>query len=110
MKGKRADNVDTYEQSWARQERREYARFKAQWYASPEYKRFKRNQRRRRWPLASPDVVRFFCWWIGFLQGGKPKHAARRCTKRLGSRLCWNWRVGGTDRCHRHQRENSPLE
>jgi len=36
--------------------------------------------------------------------GGRPPQA-RRCTKRLGTRLCWNWRVNGTTRCHRHPQE-----
>jgi hypothetical protein len=45
-------------------------------------------------------------WMHGLLAGiqlgGRPK--ARRCTKRLGTRYCWNWQVLGTDRCARHGR------
>jgi hypothetical protein len=44
------------------------------------------------------------CAWIGREQGGRPPQA-RRCTKRLGSRFCWNWRAPGTDRCYRHGRQ-----
>ena len=44
------------------------------------------------------------CVYMGKWLGGRARKA-RRCTKRLGSRLCWNWRVWGTDRCYRHRRE-----
>jgi hypothetical protein len=44
------------------------------------------------------------CAWIGREQGGRPPRA-RRCTKRLGTRMCWNWQAMGTDRCSRHRRK-----
>ena len=37
--------------------------------------------------------------WLG---GRPPK--SRRCTKRLGTRLCWNWRESEMDRCRLHVR------
>lgn len=45
-------------------------------------------------------------WWRaleGALLGGKAR-GKRRCTKRLNTRQCGNWRVRGTTRCHRHQK------
>src|SRR5262245_52110084 len=93
------------ERTLRRREARAWAEYKARLYASPGYRRFKRNEKRRRWPLASPAELRFFCWLAGVQKGGKPKHAGQRCTKRLGRRLCGNWRIGGTDRCHRHPRK-----
>lgn len=50
-----------------------------------------------------PALLRLICMAAGIREGGRPPKA-RRCTKRLGSRHCWNWRVAGTDRCHRHGR------
>ena len=41
--------------------------------------------------------------WAGRCRGGRPPKE-RRCTKRIGSRLCWNWREEGCDRCWRHRR------
>lgn len=35
--------------------------------------------------------------------GGRPPRR-RRCSKRLGSRFCWNWSAAGTDRCRLHPR------
>jgi len=43
------------------------------------------------------------CVNAGLRFGGRPPKA-RRCRKRLGSRLCWNWRAPGTDRCSQHRR------
>lgn len=66
-----------------------------------------RRRPRRRWPhLARPEDERLrslLCAWIGRERGGRPPRE-RRCTKRLGSRLCWNWRIPGADRCWRHPR------
>jgi hypothetical protein len=53
--------------------------------------------------------IREYCVWAGRVLGGRPAEE-RRCTKRLGTRRCWNWRVKGTDRCHLHQRGLSPGE
>jgi hypothetical protein len=63
-----------------------------------------RRLRRRRMPWANASELWFRCWLAGGLEGGRPKDVSHRCTKRLGSRLCWNWRAAGSDRCWRHQR------
>ena len=44
------------------------------------------------------------CVNAGIRLGGRPARA-RRCTKRLKGRFCWNWRSPGSDRCDRHRRE-----
>jgi hypothetical protein len=53
-----------------------------------------------------PALLRMNCIAAGIARGGRPRRAqrARRCTKRLGTRYCWNWQVRGTDRCYRHGR------
>lgn len=53
-------------------------------------------------PNLSDDWIQMACAMAGRELGGRPSRE-RRCTKRLGTRYCWNWRVGGTDRCHLHQ-------
>lgn len=75
----------------------------AEYRATPEYRRRERNRKRRRWPDASPWMVDFLCSTEGRDKGGRPP-AARRCTRRVGSRFCWNWSLRGTDRCWRHER------
>jgi len=70
-------------------------------HSDPDWLRELRNRKRRRHLYAS------FAWMASFVAGhklgGRPPKA-RRCTKRLGTRLCWNWRADGTDRCRLHQR------
>ncbi len=74
-------------------------------HRTPEWRRWWRNRRRRRWPRLSLEAVRVFCMLDGYDKGGRPPRA-RRCTKRLGSRFCWNWREPETDRCWRHARRS----
>jgi hypothetical protein len=50
-----------------------------------------------------PTLAYMHCVYMGIRFGGRARKA-RRCTKRLGSRLCWNWRAPGIDRCVRHRR------
>jgi hypothetical protein len=44
------------------------------------------------------------CVSAGIRLGGRPPWA-RRCSKRLGTRYCWNWRAPASDRCYRHARQ-----
>jgi len=72
----------------------------------------RRKAKRRRWPDLHPEnfggdrgPLEWWCGWVGAVEGGAgrpPKE--RRCSKRLGTRLCRNWRRGDSDRCWRHQR------
>jgi hypothetical protein len=88
-----------------RTERRWGALLSLRMLASPalqEMLRARRHKlRRRKWPIGvgrhvvAPDLGREL--------GGRPP-PERRCTKRLGSKLCWNWRDVGLDRCRRHPR------
>lgn len=50
-----------------------------------------------------PALLRMWCMASGIRFGGRPPKV-RRCTKRLGSRFCWNWRLPDTDRCALHAR------
>lgn len=52
-----------------------------------------------------PPALRAYCAAQGRAKGGRPT-LDRRCTKRLGTRFCWLWRTGETDRCLRHQRDS----
>jgi hypothetical protein len=95
--------------SQKRSERRRRQRARERWQASPDcqtLRRAIRRQRRRQQypPVLWPFVYLVLCPHWGRTLGGRPRKA-RRCTKRLGTRYCWNWRVGGTTRCHRHQHE-----
>ena len=64
----------------------------------------RRQRYLRRHPYAGqPTLAYMHCVYMGIRLGGRARKA-RRCTKRLGTKLCWNWRVGGTHRCHRHGR------
>lgn len=67
----------------------------------------------RPWHFGPPDqraaALTRYCRTKGRELGGRPP-AARRCTKRLPpgtGRQCWNWHVGGTDRCWRHPRQGA---
>ena len=82
--------------------RAELAETLAEIERSPEAKRRRRNERRRRWPPYPQPLFDRFCAAEGREKGGRPPRE-RRCTKRLGSRLCWGWRRPGSDRCWRHQ-------
>jgi hypothetical protein len=64
----------------------------------------RRQRYRAKHPYAGqPGLIYMRCVYMGSRFGGRARKA-RRCTKRLGTRLCWNWRVLGTDRCYRHRR------
>jgi|SRR5215468_1807539 len=76
----------------------------AAWHRTTEWRRWWRNRQRRRWPGWPPEVVRLFCIADGMNLGGRPARS-RRCTKRRGSRVCWNWREPRADRCWRHARQ-----
>lgn len=90
-----------------RTERRQAQRRWEGFYAGPEaqavLREIRRKRERRRWPGAPLLLVDFLCGKEGREKGGRPP-AERRCTKRLGSRLCWNWRTADGDRCHLHPR------
>jgi hypothetical protein len=68
----------------------------------------RRARYQRRHPFSGQSasirgLLYMHCVYMGIRFGGRARKA-RRCTKQLGSRLCWNWRVSGTDRCYRHGR------
>ena len=73
-------------------------------------RRYRRKVRRLRWPSVHPTLMggdrgplQWLCGIAGRRHGGRPP-PEQRCTKRLGTRFCWNWRSEGTDRCWRHPR------
>jgi hypothetical protein len=98
-----------------RMERRRLQQMR-EWYTNlPEYQALRREIARRqryrqRHPYSGQHVgvrglLYMHCVTAGIERGGRPP-MARRCLKRLGSRLCWNWRVPGTDRCYRHHQRH----
>lgn len=93
------------EESHKRMARRFRQRFDKSVDASPAFQQQMRDRerRRRRHPYCvhTPGYVRALCVQWGRELGGRPPRV-RRCTKRLGTRYCWNWRVEGTTRCYRH--------
>jgi hypothetical protein len=99
------------EESEKRMERRRHQRWWERLNRDPEIiairRELARRQRyRQRHPFSGqhPGVrglLWLHCVHAGIRLGGRPPKA-RRCSKRLGSRLCWNWRVPGADRCYRH--------
>jgi hypothetical protein len=102
-------------ESEQRMARRRFRKAWEQWLAQPEVQAFRRALRarqryRQRHPYAGyPGLLFLRCVSAGIEQGGRPPKA-RRCRKRLGSRLCWNWRAPGVDRCHRHIRQVRGVE
>jgi hypothetical protein len=94
-----------------RRTRRFHQRFRETVEASPGFQaavRARLRHRRRHPYAAAPSrYLRALCVQWGRELGGRPYTKAYRCTKRLGTRLCWNWRVEGTTRCYRHQQEVS---
>ena len=71
----------------------------------------RRQRYRRRHPFSGSEhdpglrgLLFMRCVYMGITLGGRPPKT-RRCTKRLGTRYCWNWRAPGTDRCLRHGRQ-----
>jgi hypothetical protein len=95
-----------------RSQHRHYNEAMAEFRSRPDVqailREIRRKQKRRKWPGLRLHTEGDW-WWLGFLcgmkgreLGGRPP-ADRRCTKRLGSRLCWNWREGKTDRCLLHR-------
>ena len=103
------------EESRKRSDRRRHQRVIAEWHASPEYQAMKRDLlAQRRYRLRHPytgyqhssvqrGLLLLRCISAGVTLGGRPPKA-QRCTRRLGSRFCWGWRVQDTDRCYRHPR------
>jgi hypothetical protein len=68
-----------------------------------------RQKYRQRHPFSGQHPGLHGLLWLhcvnaGIRLGGQPPRA-RRCTKRLKGRYCWNWRAPGTDRCSRHGRQ-----
>jgi hypothetical protein len=105
-------------ESQKRMERRRRQRRWEQFNREPEVialrREIARRQRyRQRHPYSgnTPGVrglLLIRCISAGIQLGGRPP-LARRCTKRLGSRFCWNWRAAESDRCYRHGRmERTP--
>jgi hypothetical protein len=97
-------------ESRQRMERRRRQQWLERWRADPEVVALRRQieaQRRyrQRHPFSGrhPGLLRMHCIVAGIQQGGRPPKV-RRCSKRLESRLCWNWRAPGSDRCSRHGR------
>ena len=87
-------------ESEKRMERRRTQRDWEQFNADPEIIALRRyiavRQRyQARHPYSGlPSLVRMICMASGIREGGRPPKA-RRCTKRLRSRFCWNWRAPG---------------
>jgi hypothetical protein len=107
------------EESRKRCERRRHQRWRERWMADPEIQVLRRvlearRRYRQRHPFTGyaerPEVrghMLMHCISAGVIRGGRPPQA-RRCTKRLGTRYCWNWQARGADRCHLHPRTNPP--
>jgi hypothetical protein len=97
-------------ESQKRMERRRVQRWWEELNRTPEVIALRREMARRQRYLArhpyagQPTLAYMHCAYMGIRFGGRARKA-RRCTKRLGSRLCWNWRAPGTDRCVRHGRK-----
>jgi hypothetical protein len=108
-----ADTMATLE-SQKRSERRRHQRWWEELNRQPEVIALRREiarraRSRRRHPFAGqtasqPGPLWLYCLIAGMHEGGRA-WKGRRCTKRLGTRMCWNWRQSSSDRCHRHQRE-----
>jgi hypothetical protein len=100
-------------ESQKRSERRRRQRRWEQFNREPEVivlrREMARRQRyRQRHPYSGEHpglrgLLYLHCVYAGIRLGGRPPRA-RRCTKRLGSRLCWGWREADSDRCYRHRR------
>jgi hypothetical protein len=109
----RRKKADTLMATWESEqwmERRRRQKYVERLYADPEIIALRRElgarlryEARHPWRWF-PHLLRMYCIGIGINEGGRPPQA-RRCTKRLGSRRCWNWRASGTDRCYRHGRQ-----
>jgi hypothetical protein len=101
------------EESQKRMERRRLQRWRERLNRDPEVVALRRaiaaRQRyRKKHPFSGQHpslrgLLWLHCVHAGIRLGGRPARA-RRCTKRLKGRYCWNWRAPGTDRCYRHRR------
>ena len=97
-------------ESLKRMERRRRQRGREEWNRTPEVIALRREMdrcqryRARHRYAGQPTLAYMHCCYMGIRFGGRARKA-RRCTKRLGTRLCWNWRAPGTDRCVRHRRQ-----
>jgi hypothetical protein len=94
-----------------RMERRRHQRWREQRRADPAIQDLRRQiearwryQKRHPFSGRHPGLLLMHCIVAGIQQGGRPP-MARRCTKRLGTRYCWNWRERASDRCYRHGRQ-----
>lgn len=100
-------------ESEQRMARRRVQRALAELRADPQIQAWRRarlrKRKRRKLPGWSAEAIRTHCALYGLLRGGRAR-GQRRCTKRLGSRLCGNWRVKGTTRCHLHQHAGGALQ
>ena len=97
-------------ESEKRMERRRNQRWWEQLNRTPEVIALRREiagrqRHRARHPYAGqPGLISMHCVYMGIRFGGRARKA-HRCSKRLDTRLCWNWRAPGTDRCVRHRRQ-----
>jgi hypothetical protein len=97
------------EESEKRMERRRRQRWREELNRQPEVIALRREiARRQRYrakhPYAGqPGLIFMRCVYFGKKLGGRAR-GGRRCTKRLQTRVCHNWRAPGTDRCHMHMR------
>jgi hypothetical protein len=105
-----ADLMATLE-SQKRMERRRHQRWWEAFNRDPEIIALRRYiAARQRYQQRHPfsgrpwGLLYMHCAYMGIRFGGRARKA-RRCTKRLGTRFCHNWRAPGTDRCIRHRRE-----
>jgi hypothetical protein len=96
-----------------RSERRRRQKSWERWIRQPEVvalrrEILRRHRYRERHPFAGLTAMRgsplwLYCFMAGMHEGGRPPRA-KRCTKRLGTRLCWGWRESDSDRCYQHRR------
>ena len=101
------------EESRQRSARRRYQKWWERLNRQPEviaWRReiLRRHRYRERHPFAGQTATRgsplwLYCLMAGMHEGGRPPWA-RRCTKRLGTRLCWGGRESDSDRCYQHRR------
>jgi hypothetical protein len=102
-------------ESEKRMQRRRSQRFREEFNADPEIIAFRHafDQRQKylgKHPFSGrpPGLLYMHCVWAGWTLGGRAK-GSRRCTKRLGTRVCHNWRIPGTTRCYRHVQEGGSV-
>jgi hypothetical protein len=99
--------LESQKRSERRRRQKSWERFKREpWVVAFRHEIDRRQKYQVKHPYTGqPGLLYMHCAYMGIRFGGRARKA-RRCTKRLGTTLCWNWRVGGTDRCHRHGRQS----